>query len=140
MLVTIDLCFIYFNRNCKLLVLDECTASVDHETDALIQVHIVDTCKIGGFITHSHHIYPQDIVRSKLGHTTVICIAHRLQTVAFYDKILVMDKGSAAEFDVPYKLMTRDDSIFRGMCVSSGSFENLFLVAKTSFEQRQTQS
>jgi len=45
-------------RRSPLLVLDECTASVDRETDGLIQ----------------------DTVRKQLAETTVICIAHRLHT------------------------------------------------------------
>ncbi len=32
---------------------------------------------------------------------TLISIAHRLQTVAFYDQILVLEAGQIAEFDYP---------------------------------------
>jgi ABC-type multidrug transport system fused ATPase/permease subunit len=66
----------------------------------------------------------------------VICIAHRLQTVAYYDKILVMDRGEVAEFEEPYLLMQKDGSIFKSMCVSSGAFDDLFLLAKDAFELR----
>lgn len=102
-------------RRCSVLVLDECTASVDHETDALIQ----------------------DTVRGQLGDTTVICIAHRLRTIAYYDLILVMDKGSVAEMDHPYTLMSRERSLFRGMCLASGEFEDLLSMAKECYERQR---
>jgi len=73
-------------RNCRkasVLVLDECTASVDHETDALIQ----------------------ETVRRELVDCTIICIAHRLHTIAYYDSVLVMDAGRVVEFGDPYELM-----------------------------------
>jgi ABC-type multidrug transport system fused ATPase/permease subunit len=102
-------------RKTKVLVLDECTASVDHETDALIQ----------------------DIVRTQLASTTVLCIAHRLHTVAYYDKVLVMDKGEAREFDTPLSLMHQEHSIFRSLCISSGSFDQLVAIATEATVRKQ---
>ncbi|VDB89097.1 unnamed protein product, partial [Peniophora sp. CBMAI 1063] len=45
-----------------------------------------------------------------------LCIAHRLNTIIGYDRILVMDAGQVAEFDTPESLFAREDSIFRSMC------------------------
>ena len=59
----------------RLLVLDEATSAVDMATDRLIQLSIRD-----GF--HD---------------TTLIVVAHRLQTVADFDKILVLDDGKIIE-------------------------------------------
>lgn len=66
-------------RKNKILVLDEATASVDYETDSLIQKTIT----------------------SEFSECTVLTIAHRLHTVINADKILVMDGGSMVEFDHP---------------------------------------
>lgn len=61
----------------KLIVLDEATANVDMETDNLIQKTIRE---------HFHN-------------STILTIAHRLNTIADYDKVLVMDDGRVAEFE-----------------------------------------
>lgn len=45
-----------------------------------------------------------------------LCIAHRLATIAFYDRVIVLENGTVAEFDTPMKLFNQKDSIFRGMC------------------------
>ena len=73
----------------KILVLDEATANVDLETDNLIQQKL----------------------RTSFQSSTVILIAHRLATVIDADRILVMDKGTAREFDHPYKLLVEDTNI-----------------------------
>ncbi|WRT69551.1 uncharacterized protein IL334_006538 [Kwoniella shivajii] len=62
-------------KRCKVLLLDEASSSVDSETDALIQ----------------------KIIQSEFADVTLISIAHRLQTVAYYDRILVMNAGQVAE-------------------------------------------
>ena len=58
---------------------------------------------------------------------TVMMIAHRLETAVTYsDKVLVMDKGSAVEFDQSYKLLVKkpedktvtSDSLFASMVKS----------------------
>ncbi|ODN81434.1 hypothetical protein L202_01864 [Cryptococcus amylolentus CBS 6039] len=84
-------------RGSKVLMLDEATSSVDPETDALIQ----------------------RIIQSQFSNTTILSIVHRLQTVAYYDRILVMDAGKVAELDTPLHLFDQPGSIFRSLCDKS---------------------
>merc|ERR1712232_470797 len=74
----------------KLLVLDEATASIDGETDAFIQ----------------------NMLRSKFPNTTLITIAHRLNTIMDYDLVLVMDAGRAVEFASPAELVDIKGGVF----------------------------
>jgi len=94
----------------KVLLMDEATASIDYATDAKIQ----------------------DTIR--LIKNTTITIAHRLQTIIDYDKVLVLDKGEVKEFGHPYELVSKQDGIFRGMCQSTDEFSTLVQTAKTAFE------
>ncbi|WRT69583.1 uncharacterized protein IL334_006572 [Kwoniella shivajii] len=81
-------------KGSKVLLLDEATSSVDPETDALIQ----------------------RIIQTEFSDVTLISIAHRLQTVAYYEKIIVMDEGKVVEFDTPINLFEDTSSIFRNLC------------------------
>lgn len=85
-------------KDTSILILDEATSSVDYETDARIQ----------------------QTIASEFADCTILCIAHRLKTICNYDRILVMDKGRATEFDTPWNLYNMEDSIFRSMCDKSG--------------------
>lgn len=80
-------------RKTKVLILDEATAAVDLETDELIQ----------------------STIRSEFKGCTVLTIAHRLNTVMDYDRILVLDKGNIVEFDSPASLLKNENSVFYGM-------------------------
>jgi ABC-type multidrug transport system fused ATPase/permease subunit len=61
-------------------------------------------------------------------------VAHRLRTVIDYDKLIVLDKGTVAEFDTPYNLIQKEDGIFRSMCLKSGTFAELEAIAKAKAE------
>ncbi|AEY98471.1 FAGL346Wp [Eremothecium gossypii FDAG1] len=85
-------------RSTRILILDEATSSVDYATDARVQARIA----------------------AEFRQATVLCVAHRLRTIISYDRILVLDQGRVAEFDTPYRLFAREDSLFRAMCVHTG--------------------
>jgi ATP-binding cassette subfamily C (CFTR/MRP) protein 1 len=84
-------------RKTKILVMDEATAAVDFETDALIQ----------------------QTIRTEFKDRTVLTIAHRINTIIDYDKVLVLDKGRLVEFDRPSTLLANPDSAFAGLARSS---------------------
>lgn len=94
-------------RNNKILVLDEATANVDPDTDALIQ----------------------ETIREKFRNCTVLTIAHRLHTVMDSDKILVMNFGKVEEFDAPGKLLDIKGGIFSDMVNATGSTESKNLIS-----------
>jgi ABC-type multidrug transport system fused ATPase/permease subunit len=70
----------------KLLALDEATASIDSETDAFVQ----------------------KLLRSRFKDTTLITVAHRLNTIMDFDLILVMDQGHAVEMGSPAELLAKN--------------------------------
>uniref|UniRef100_A0A915LHH6 Multidrug resistance-associated protein 1 n=1 Tax=Meloidogyne javanica TaxID=6303 RepID=A0A915LHH6_MELJA len=74
----------------RILVLDEATAAVDADTDMRIQQSI----------------------REHFSHCTVLTIAHRLNTILDYDRVLVMEQGRVKEFDSPQTLLSNPDSEF----------------------------
>ncbi|KAI8903347.1 P-loop containing nucleoside triphosphate hydrolase protein [Gorgonomyces haynaldii] len=74
----------------KVLVMDEATASVDSESDQLIQ----------------------RAIENLFENTTVISIAHRLHTIAGFDTILVMDQGRVKEHASPKQLLENPDSLY----------------------------
>lgn len=95
------------------LVMDEATASIDYATDSKIQ----------------------ETIRELTG--TVITIAHRLQTIVDYDKVLVLDKGQVVEFAHPWELINDEEGTFRSMCDMSGELEVLFKAAKKKWDEGQ---
>ena len=72
-------------RNCKILVLDEATSSVDSATDFEVQTTI-----------------RREFVEKG---ATVITVAHRLDTVLGYDKIAVLGDGRVLEYASPDELL-----------------------------------
>ena len=54
----------------------------------------------------------QEVVRNRLKDSTVITIAHRLNTIMDYDKVLVMHQGRMVEFDKPDTLLQNSDGYF----------------------------
>ncbi|KAF8865738.1 hypothetical protein BDZ45DRAFT_611414 [Acephala macrosclerotiorum] len=96
----------------KVLMMDEATASIDYNTDSKIQETIREL------------------------KSTIITIAHRLQTIVDYDKVLVLDKGMVVEYGHPYELLKKEgkEAVFRGMCEMSGDLEALVKAAKKAWE------
>uniref|UniRef100_A0A0D9Y8B3 ABC transporter C family member 13 n=1 Tax=Oryza glumipatula TaxID=40148 RepID=A0A0D9Y8B3_9ORYZ len=72
-------------KHSRILFMDEATASVDSQTDAVIQ----------------------KIIREEFSACTIISIAHRIPTVMDCDRVLVIDAGLAKEFDSPANLIER---------------------------------
>lgn len=82
----------------KILLMDEATANIDETTDLLIQ----------------------EVIKREFMDSTVVTIAHRLNTIIQYDKILVLGKGKRAEEGAPYELLNNDSSYFRKLVLENG--------------------
>ena len=70
-------------KQCKILILDEATAAVDYETDLIIQ----------------------KTLREEFKDVTVLTIAHRINTILDYDRVLVLNAGEVQEFGRPEELL-----------------------------------
>ena len=77
-------------RNSKIIILDEATSSVDHKTEDIIS-NAVDTM---------------------FKDSTVITIAHRINTVKKCDRIIVMNAGEVVETGKPDELIANNNSQF----------------------------
>ncbi|KAM7148295.1 multidrug resistance-associated protein 1 isoform 1-T1 [Molossus nigricans] len=84
-------------RKTKILVLDEATAAVDLETDDLIQ----------------------STIRTQFDTCTVLTIAHRLNTIMDYTRVIVLDKGEIRECGAPSDLL-QQRGLFYSMAKDAG--------------------
>lgn len=97
-----------------ILLLDEATASLDVQSDALLQ----------------------RMIRTHFVSRTVLTIAHRLITIIDCDRVLVLDAGRIVEFDSPKKLLENHDSIFYGMVHATGTATAAHLTAIANGKMR----
>lgn len=85
-------------RKSRLVIMDEATSSIDRDTDALIQKSI----------------------RKCFEHATVITIAHRLETIMEYDRVIVMADGRIIEAGIPKELARTEGTAFNDMATTAG--------------------
>ncbi|OAA66421.1 multidrug resistance-associated protein 1 [Akanthomyces lecanii RCEF 1005] len=82
----------------RVLVLDEATSAVDHRTDAIVQ---------------------ETLRGKKFQNKTILTVAHRINTIADSDYIVVLEQGRALEIDTPQALVEKG-GLFRDLVVEAG--------------------
>ncbi|KAL4478038.1 hypothetical protein ABPG72_013477 [Tetrahymena utriculariae] len=109
-------------RKNKLMILDEATSSVDMETDQKIQ----------------------QLLKEKFADTSIITIAHRLNTIADYDKVIVLEEGNVIQVGSCFELLalnendqqiTNKESAFAQMVLHTGpkNAEQIFEISKQAY-------
>jgi subfamily B ATP-binding cassette protein MsbA len=86
-----------FVRNAPILVLDEATAALDSRAEAEVQAAIDRLA----------------------AHRTVVCVAHRLSTLASMDRIVVLSGGRIVE-EGGFEELVRRGGVFAGMAARQG--------------------
>lgn len=86
----------------NILVLDEATAAVDVQTDAMLQATL----------------------RGPLfANRTIVTVAHRINTILDSDRVVVLERGEVVEFDTPQELI-RKRGVFWGLVKEAGLVED----------------
>ena len=85
-------------RASRLVFMDEPTAHIDPETDEKLQA----------------------VIRGAFGASSLLVIAHRLHTIADFDRVVVMDAGRAVESGAPRELLANGDGYFSGLVGALG--------------------
>lgn len=86
-----------FLRNSAVVFLDEATSSVDVKTEELVARAIAED----------------------FSGRTVVAIAHRLATLQRAQRVLVLEKGTVAEFDAPAVLLKKPGGAFKGLAAAA---------------------
>jgi ABC-type multidrug transport system fused ATPase/permease subunit len=96
-------------RTASIVLCDEVTASVDYQTDRLIQ----DTLRTAPAFRDC----------------TIVTIAHRLRTIADYDMVCVVSAGEVAELGSPADLLKNKSSLFYSLCEESNELGDIMTLA-----------
>ncbi|GMF55872.1 unnamed protein product [Phytophthora fragariaefolia] len=92
-------------RKSRIVIFDEATAAVDHTTDQALQ----------------------EVIRKVFKDSTVLTIAHRLDTILDSDRILVMDDGCVAELASPTTLVQKGKGHFFDLMEEGGYLGRLII-------------
>jgi ATP-binding cassette subfamily C (CFTR/MRP) protein 1 len=93
-------------RDSRIVIFDEATAAIDHETDKKLQ----------------------RVIREAFDKSTVLTIAHRLDTILDSDRILVLDGGELVEFASPAELVKKGKGHFFDL-MQEGGYLDKFLAS-----------
>ncbi|KAJ5098890.1 hypothetical protein N7532_005891 [Penicillium argentinense] len=89
-------------RQGNILILDEATSNIDTKTDEIMQ----------------------RVIREKFCNHTIISVAHKLDTILDYDRVVVLDAGRIVETGEPYALLTEPKSHFAKLYSSAMETED----------------
>lgn len=81
------------NEDKKILLLDECTSSLDKEMEQEVMQLVETECK----------------------GITVVAIAHRLDTIMGFDKVMILDRGELIEYGTPQQLLGIEGGSLRAL-------------------------
>lgn len=99
----------------KILLMDEATANIDQRTDEIIQ----------------------KVISHDMPNTTVITIAHRLNTIIQYDKIVVLEEGKKVEEGNPLELMEKGEIFYQMVEEGGEEFkQKMLMMAREKFNKR----
>eukprot|EP00986_Skeletonema_menzelii_P009118 scaffold4065_cov211-Skeletonema_menzelii.AAC.1 len=102
----------------NIILLDEPSANVDSKTDQLLQ----------------------KTLRERFSKATIISVAHRLDTIIDYDKVLVLGDGKMIEFGSPSDLLSKEGGHFLALVNSTGDEMAKALFKRASARQAITES
>ncbi len=102
-------------KKSRILILDEPTANVDTNTDHLLQQTLKDN----------------------FSDATIISVAHRLDTVIDYDRILVLGDGKILEYGSPVELLENKESHFTSMVRNTGDSMTDYLRTKAGMTTKE---
>jgi len=84
---------LFQRAHAQIVLMDEFTSSVDHETENLMR----------------------EIIKDDLSGKTVVEVLHRLESIMNFDLVVVVDKGSIVEVGEPRELIGRNGGVFRDL-------------------------
>ncbi|KAL9658235.1 hypothetical protein ABK040_012494 [Willaertia magna] len=92
-------------RKSKIIIFDEATAYVDSKSDELVQ----------------------RTIREEFKDSTIIMVAHRLDTIIDADRIVVLDSGELVEIGKPMELLKNENGYFYKLVNETGKNYSLYL-------------
>ncbi|KAI8868431.1 P-loop containing nucleoside triphosphate hydrolase protein [Ramicandelaber brevisporus] len=103
-------------RRATIIVMDESSANIDMASDRALQKSI----------------------QVQFANATVLTIAHRLDTIIGYDRVLVLDHGVMKEWGEPWELLQVENGWFAKMVAETGpeSERELRAMAERAYKQR----
>ncbi|KAJ3499459.1 hypothetical protein NLG97_g302 [Lecanicillium saksenae] len=79
--------------NANIIILDEATSGVDQESESIMET----------------------VIAKEFQHRTVISIAHKLESILDYDRVILLGNGVILESGQPRELLAASDSAFRAL-------------------------
>ncbi|VDN52121.1 unnamed protein product [Dracunculus medinensis] len=108
-------------RHSKIIVIDEATANVDRKQVSIFFVVFTLTDAL-----------IQSTIKNRFVESTVLTIAHRLNTIMDSDRVMVLSYGELIEFDHPHVLLKQKNSMF-GTLVAETGRENAELLKQLAY-------
>lgn len=97
-------------KSSNLLIMDEATSRYVRKTrGGYSSAHVLYS------VDHETETLMQRVIRDQFKSQTIIAIAHKLDSILDFDKVVLMEDGRIVEFDSPQTLLSKEGSAFKAL-------------------------